>query len=506
MNSSDIIDAFPRKEKMLRVLARYNLALPFSERRLLLFFGDVTALALAGIITLWGRVLIQPEFTVELLVAGGQAMWLVPLAVLWLIVAGVNQCYDLKVANQLRAIIQGVFLTTLIVGILYLLFFFILGRSVSNVGPTLLTERSLFINPLYLLPRIVPASFLLLAAALITLWRVGYIRLSAKYPLRRKAIIVGAGKAGQTLIQTLSRQLHGYEIIGFIDDDPAKQGQVIAGLPVLGNRYQLQNIVQKKGANEIVLAITHTMHDDLFRAMMDCYERGTVIKSMSQLYEDMLSRIPVEHLGQRSLMPFWSDINMPTLYRISKRLIDILIALIGLIFLAILFPFIALAIYLNSPGPIFYSQERLGKAGKHFKIYKFRSMIPNAEQDGEAIWATENDRRITRAGKILRRTRLDELPQLLNVLKGDMSIVGPRPERPEFVAQLQEKIPFYRARLSVKPGLTGWAQIQYQYGNSIEDALIKLEYDLYYIKYRSLPLDLLITLRTIRVILMFKGT
>jgi len=506
MNSPNIVDTFSTKEKMLHLLARYNLALPFSERRILLLFGDVVALALAGIITLWGRALLQPEFTFDLLVTGGQAVWLVPMAAIWIIVAAVNQCYDLKIATQPRAIIQGLLFTALAVGIFYLLFFFILGRPVSEIGPTLLAERAFLINPIYLLPRIIPVSFLLLSVPLVALWRIGYIRLSAKFPLRRRAIIVGAGGAGQALIKTLNLHLHGYEIVGFVDDDPTKQEEVIAGLPVLGNRYNLQKMVNNKRVNEIVLAITHDLHDDLFRAMMDCYEQGIVIKSMSQLYEEMLGRVPVEHLGQRSLIPFWSDINLPTFYRVSKRLIDTLVALVGLTLMGILFPFIAGAIYLNSPGSIFYAQERLGKAGRRFTIYKFRSMIPDAEQQGEAIWATDDDPRITHVGKFLRRTRLDELPQLLNVLKGEMSIVGPRPERPEFIAQLQQEIPFYRTRLSVKPGLTGWAQVQYQYSNTIKDALIKLEYDLYYIKYRSLPLDLLIILRTIRVILMFRGT
>jgi lipopolysaccharide/colanic/teichoic acid biosynthesis glycosyltransferase len=184
----------------------------------------------------------------------------------------------------------------------------------------------------------------------------------------------------------------------------------------------------------------------------------------------------------------------------------LLVAIIGLVITLVLFPFIAGAIYLNSPGPILYTQERSGRAGRRFKIIKFRSMVPDAEQEGEAIWATQNDDRVTGVGKFLRLTRLDELPQLINVLKGEMSIVGPRPERPEFIDHLQEEIPFYRARLSVKPGLTGWAQVQYRYGSTVQDALIKLEYDLYYIKYRSLPLDLLIILRTIRVMLTFKGT
>lgn len=507
MNPSDIVNNLSKKDKFLHLLVRYNLALPFSERRMLLFVGDLLILYLAGVLTLWGRTLLQDNFTFGALITREQIVWLVVLGAIWVIVALVNECYDLKIADQPRVIIKGLMITTLVVGLLYLFIFFVLGRPVAEDGPSFLARWSFLINPLYQMPRIIPATFLLLSWPLVTLWRVGYIHLSTRFPLRRRALIVGAGKSGQALMRALQQPMPGYEIIGFIDDDPSKRGATIAGLPVLGNRHTLLKEVKFQNVNEIILAITQNVHDDLFRAIMDCYEQGTVIKPMAQLYEDSLGRIPVEHLGQQSLLiPFWSNINHPTFYRVAKRLIDIFIALLGLTLMVILLPFIALAIYFNSPGPIFYGQARLGKGGRHFKLYKFRSMVPDAEPAGEAVWAAVNDARITPVGKFLRQTRLDELPQLINVLKGEMSIVGPRPERPEFIARLQESIPFYRTRLSVKPGLTGWAQVQYRYGNTVKDALIKLEYDLFYIKNRSLVLDLLITLRTIKVMLTLKGT
>ena len=171
----------------------------------------------------------------------------------------------------------------------------------------------------------------------------------------------------------------------------------------------------------------------------------------------------------------------------------------------ILFPFVTIAIRLDSRGPIFYRQTRVGKAGENFQLLKLRSMIPEAETDGKARWADPADRRITRVGRLLRRTRLDELPQLYNVLKGEMSLIGPRPERPEFVVKLEKAIPFYRARLAVRPGLTGWAQTRFTYGSSVEDSLVKLQYDLYYIKHLSLYLDLLIFLGTFGVILSLRG-
>jgi len=238
---------------------------------------------------------------------------------------------------------------------------------------------------------------------------------------------------------------------------------------------------------------------------MNCYEHGYPIQPMQLLYEQTLGQIPVRHLGQQWFLdPFNTTSSLS--YRAGKRLMDITLSVLGLAVFIVIFPFIALAIYLDSQGPIFYSQERVGKGGKVFHVLKLRSMMPNAEGQGKAVWASRADPRITRLGVFLRRTRLDEVPQLLNVLKGEMSIIGPRPERPQFVAELQEQIPFYRTRLSVAPGLTGWAQIKYGYGSSVEDALIKLQYDLYYIKHQSLMLDLLISLRTINVILALKGT
>ena len=183
---------------------------------------------------------------------------------------------------------------------------------------------------------------------------------------------------------------------------------------------------------------------------------------------------------------------------------DLILASLGMLVLAVLFPLIALAIYLDSPGPIFYTQERVGKGGRVFRIYKFRSMVPDAEK-GRAVWAQENDPRVTRVGRILRRTHLDEFPQFWNILKGEMSAVGPRPERPEFVEELAREIPFYRVRHAVKPGMAGWALVKYGYASSKEDALIRLQYDLYYIKHWSPWLDLVILCKTVVDTLTFRG-
>jgi exopolysaccharide biosynthesis polyprenyl glycosylphosphotransferase len=228
---------------------------------------------------------------------------------------------------------------------------------------------------------------------------------------------------------------------------------------------------------------------------------------MPLLYEQVTGRVPIEHVGLDDwavVLPI-EQTSIFNPFNTLKRLIDIGVSAMGVIGFGLLLPFIALAIWLESPGPIFYSQERVGKGGRVFHILKLRSMETDAEKEGPQ-WATKGDARVTRVGKILRKTRLDELPQFVNILRGDMSLVGPRPERPFFVDQLAEEIPFYRTRHVVRPGATGWAQIRYPYGSTIQDALMKLQYDLYYIRHQSLALDLLIMVRTIGKMLSFAGT
>jgi exopolysaccharide biosynthesis polyprenyl glycosylphosphotransferase len=244
----------------------------------------------------------------------------------------------------------------------------------------------------------------------------------------------------------------------------------------------------------------------MFQAIMDCHEAGLVITPMPLLYERLTGRVAVEHIGSQwyVALPF-EGAESRTAFGVIKRLMDIILGgALGLLLLALL-PFVALAIRLDSPGPVFYRQERLGRHGRRFRVFKFRSMRQDAERDGEARWATKGDPRVTRVGHWLRRTRLDELPQAINVLLGEMSLVGPRPERPQFVDTLQQDIPFYRTRLAIRPGLTGWAQINYGYGSTVEDALIKLQYDLFYLKHQSPWFDLTIMLRTVVVVLGLKG-
>lgn len=480
----------------------YNLALPFSERRVLLFAGDVFMLGLAVLASLATQTLLQNQPLSSLGSRTEQTPWLLALMALWLVLATVNDCYDLKLAHHHRRTAHAVFITGIQVSVGFLIVFFFFGRPIDFT--TVATMQEHMYVPL---PRISSAVFLLFALLLILVWRQTYLRLFKHVAiLRQRAVIIGSSEPARALARAVTQDAQDYEIVGFIEDGTAINAEQIEDLPVLGNYSDLLHHLRTVRANEVILAMDD-LHADLFAALMDCYERGIMVKPIALVYEEMLGRIPVEHLREEWFpIPPWETTNTVSIYSAFKRLMDIVVALIGLICTAPLFPLVALALYIDSPGPVFYTQERVGRGGRRFRIIKLRSMIPNAEQEGGARWATQDDPRITTVGKILRRTRLDEVPQLINVLTGEMSIVGPRPERSEFVSQLEQQVPFYRARLRVKPGLTGLAQIRYHYGNSTEDALHKLQYDLYYIKHQSLWLDILIILRTVRVVLSFSGT
>jgi exopolysaccharide biosynthesis polyprenyl glycosylphosphotransferase len=483
--------------------AKPRLSLRVPDRRLLLLVGDVLFLGLAGLAAISGWSLFRPDIqlTSEFI---GRNWWLpFVMGLAWLILAAMNSAYDLQVAAQLRRISRKLLFATVAVGLFYAVIFVIFSTR-GAPGDPFAGLTQLEWRP----PRVVPAFFLLGALIFTLVWRAVYASVFTSPNFRRRVLVVGAGWAGRTITEAVRSTLEsGYEVLGFIDDDPAKQDQSMLGVPVLGTSEDMLHLALKNGVDELVLAITHGMQGETFGSIMDCYAHGITLVPMPLLFETATGRVPVEHIDSQ-----WY-VSLPTypattarVSDILQRLGDILLSLVGLSILLPFLPLIALIIYLDSPGPIFYSQVRAGRNGRPFRLYKFRSMIPNAEAKGEAVWAQEDDPRITRFGKFMRRTRLDELPQLLNVFKGDMSVIGPRPERPEFIAELEEEIPFYSVRHLVRPGLSGWAQVKYRYGNSKEDALMKLQYDLYYIKHRSPFLNLLILWRTVGVVLRFEGT
>jgi len=363
-----------------------------------------------------------------------------------------------------------------------------------------------FYAPRQALPRLMVLHVLWQACLLTFAWRLTFIWLFTETSLRRRIVVVGTGRAGRALVKVLAESGGGHlQVAGFVDEQGG-EGLTVEGLPVLGSVAALRDIVRREGAPEIIVALDGIASRDLVQALVGCQEDGTDVVQMATVYEQLLERVPVEYLESDWVITTFVDaIHARAIWQGAKRAIDLVGALAGLVALAVATPVVALATALDSGLPIFLRQVRVGRGGRHFELFKFRTMVRGAEAEGGARWAVENDPRVTRVGRWLRRLRIDELPQVINVLLGDMSLVGPRPERPEFVAELERRIPFYRTRLLVRPGLTGWAQVSFPYGGSVDGALVKLEYDLYYIKHRSPSFDARIALRTIGAIAGLKG-
>ncbi len=318
-------------------------------------------------------------------------------------------------------------------------------------------------------------------------------------------LIIGAGRSGTALYSLLETPESPYRAVGFLDDDPAKLGKSIGPASVLGTTGQLIEIAAQKEVDIAILAITHDRSEELVDRVINGRLHGLTIMDMPAIYEELTGSIPVEHLRHDWLL-FASGFSLISkqYVRRMKRLIDFASSTLLLIVSVPVMLLTAIAIKLESRGPVFFKQERVGKNGEIFLAFKFRSMRERAEDKG-AIWASEDDPRVTRVGKVIRFLRIDELPQILNVFRAEMSLIGPRPERPEFVRELESRIPFYGIRHAVRPGITGWAQVMYGYGASVEDALKKLEYDLFYLKNMSILLDIKILLKTIGVVLFGQG-
>ncbi|MEW6610774.1 MAG: sugar transferase [Patescibacteria group bacterium] len=360
-------------------------------------------------------------------------------------------------------------------------------------------------------PRVNLILFVAISAILITLWRrmLNHFLGSA---LLIRTVVLGYSKDALTLATTMHRNPQlGYALIRWIvrdDEYPLEESEHVRhlGLPlhVVPSREDIAPRITHERVELIVTATDQHISPSLLQALFTHREVRTQIIDLPTLYETVTGKVPVESIGELWFMKHATGAHKP-LYEIFKRAFDLALSLLSLIMAAPLTPFIYAAIKLESPGSGFFLQHRVGRNGKIFLAMKFRSMDLYAEKNGPQ-WAMPYDPRVTKVGRFLRKTRLDELPQLMNVLKGDMSFVGPRPERPEFVEALSKKIPFYRERLAVKPGLTGWDQISGTYHSaSPEDTMEKLQYDLYYIKNRSTVLDVAILLRTIKTVLSAEG-
>jgi exopolysaccharide biosynthesis polyprenyl glycosylphosphotransferase len=457
------------------------------EQRALLILGDLfmAILALVGGIYVWSTGDKWLKFSLEFFRLRVE-YWFYLLPFVWMLL--LIEIYDLHRAANWNRTIRAVFLAALMGGIAYLLIYF------TSSDPERINRRAI-------------AVFIILASILTLFWRWVYISIYRSQGNLRRVLIIGAGGNGRTMAEIYKTiNPPPFKLVAFIDDDPEKIGTYVEGYRILAGSDKLLRLVDDLNITELVVSITGEMLGETFQTLLDAQERGIEIIRMATLYEELLGRVPIHHLeSDWVLRSFVDEARSGSFFEIGKRFLDITGSIFGLLILLILLPFLAAAILLDSGLPIFYWQERLGRGGREFKIIKFRTMRQDAETGGKPQMAGENDPRITRVGNFMRSTRLDEVPQFWNVLRGEMSLVGPRAERAQWVATFQQEIPFYRARLLVKPGISGWAQINYGYASTVEDTAVKLEYDLYYIKHRSVAMDFVIILRTISTVLGRKG-
>jgi sugar transferase (PEP-CTERM system associated) len=321
---------------------------------------------------------------------------------------------------------------------------------------------------------------------------------------RTRLLILGTGKLAKELAEVLiTERKHAYRVIGFLDRDPARVGESLVNPGIIGAYDQLFEIVERHRIKTIAVCLEDRRGEMPFETLLDFKAMGLQVVDGHALYEKEAGRMSID-LVKPSALIFSTGFHRRALLMGMKRGIDCLASLLGLVILSPFLVLVALLIKLDSTGPVFYNQIRIGRMGLPFTLWKFRSMNHGAEENG-VQWAVLDDPRITRIGRWLRRWRIDELPQLINVIKGEMSLVGPRPERPAFVNELRGQIPYYDLRHTLRPGITGWAQIKFRYAASQEDAHVKLQYDMYYMKNLSLKLDCRIFLRTIRVVLLGAG-
>jgi len=331
-------------------------------------------------------------------------------------------------------------------------------------------------------------------------WRLAFEGLTRDPHMVERVLILGTGPAARGVAELIgSQHEYPYRVVGFVDELATADSDVA----VVGATSELSDLMQRQHVDRVVVSLSDRRGRMPIRELLQAKMSGVRVEDAATMYERLTGKILIDEI-KPSWLIFSDGFRASRLTRMIKRVVDLALAAVGLVLASPLVLLTALAVRLESSGPVLYRQERVGENGRVFTLFKFRSMRTDAE-NGTPIWAKENDDRVTRVGRFIRLTRLDELPQLWNVLRGDMSFVGPRPERPFFVEQLAAVIPFYSERHAVKPGVTGWAQVKYQYGSSVEDAMEKLRYDLYYIKHLSIVFDLTIVVDTVKVIILGKG-
>jgi exopolysaccharide biosynthesis polyprenyl glycosylphosphotransferase len=452
-----------------------------SERKILLRLVDL-AVVFGGLYFL--GLFFDFEYVI---VDSSNSVALLLLAVYISIFGTIFEIYDLQNASRIDSTFRNVVITTSTVVLFYLL--------TPVLSPFLPEDR---IQILY---------FYITIIVSIMIWRLTYITLIESPRFYKRVLLVAEVSQIDALIKGLDISDPNYKIVGFINSEASTSDLVtVEGLKEFDVEHFL-DIIEDERISEVLVASLNSeaITAEVYHNLMTLLERGFKIRDYTQVYEELLYKVPIQFVGKDFYKYFpFSRSNENKLYMVFQRAFDIIFSIIGLALGLVLLPFIFIGNLIANKGPLFYTQERVGRNSQSFRIIKLRTMVVNAEADG-VKWAKKDDRRITAFGKFLRRTRIDEIPQFYNVLRGEMSIIGPRPERPFFVKDLSQVIPFYETRHIIKPGLTGWAQVNTRYGASVDDSLTKLQYDLYYIKHRSVFLDLSIFIKTLSTILYYRG-
>ncbi len=452
-----------------------------SERKVLLRIFDILAALLA--LELIGYYFQFDYF----LVTKKQWLWSLVLGFYLTVFGTIFELYNLKQSSKLDTTFKNIVITVSVTVLFYLF--------TPIITPVLPDHR---IEIVY---------FYLAIIIVIFMWRYAYVTFIASPRFYKKVIVLGEVSNIENLVKAFSTSDPNYKIVGYINSNISSNENVkFKGLKEF-SAGNLKKTIREEGISEIVIAIndSETITPYIYNELTHLLEKGFTIREYTQVFEEITKRIPVQFVGKDFYKYFpFSRSNQNKLYMLYHRLMDLICALLGIVIGIIFLPLVLLGNLIGNKGKLLYVQTRVGKNGKPFKIYKFRTMVKNAEKDG-VKWADKNDHRVTSFGRFLRRSRLDEIPQFINVLKGDMSIIGPRPERPFFVKELSKVIPFYETRHTIKPGLSGWAQVNSRYGSSIEDSLVKLQYDLYYIKHRSFFLDINIIVKTLSTMVYYRG-
>jgi len=378
-------------------------------------------------------------------------------------------------------------------------------RLLQSLGvSSILLAFLYYLFPLLIIGRGIFLISLGFMGVVIVSWRIVYNHILKTRQLDQRIMIIGSGPLAKNIGKEIVEGVDtGFKVIGFITDQPERVGEKLENPSMIGDPSQILDMATKEKVDRIIVALEERRGNFPVAQLLECKMRGMAVEEGIEFYEHLTGRLQVESLRPSSLI-FSEGFKKSKLTMWARRVAEFTLSVIGLILFSPIFLVISVLIKIDSRGPVFYKQERVGERGKIFKLLKFRSMVEDAEANGP-VWAEQDDKRNTRVGRWMRKWRIDEIPQMFNVLKGDMSFVGPRPERSFFVEKLRKEIPFYDQRFSVKPGVTGWAQIKYPYGASKEDALEKLKYDLYYLKNLSLLYDLLVIFETIKVVLFGKG-